>query len=123
MTYRFSIYSSGKLIGHSNLEHLDPSMGYASGPLLPSEAYGEVEALVREGSLARDVDWNEFYQARMDAYYAARDALKWELITADGVVVPTLFIDIIDYFEEIGEREASMAVSEASAFERYFEQG
>ena len=118
-TYRFSIYSEGKLIGYSNLEYLDPSMGYASGPFVPADGYSAVEALIRLGSVAREPGAAD--EAQMQAYFARRDALNWQLKTAEGEVVPTLFIDIIDYFEEIGEREASMAVTEYSAFERYFE--
>jgi hypothetical protein len=52
---RFEILAGSVVIGHSELEHVDPSMGVAGGKFLPSPAYARIQASVvaaRESSQA-----------------------------------------------------------------------
>jgi hypothetical protein len=51
---RFWIYSGSKVIGYSNLEKGDPSMGVSFGVFIPSKDYPSVENEVREAFAKND---------------------------------------------------------------------
>ena len=87
---RYSVFVDSQLIGESDLEHDDLSMGVVFGTFLPTPAYDRVQHVFRL-----------FAQGRADEYYAARDALGLQLRTAEGVLVPTSAIHIVDFSAEL----------------------
>ena len=88
---RYAIRSRGGVIGYSDLEHDDLSMGVVFGAFRPTPAYAAVRHVFRL-----------FAEDRLDEYYAARDRLGLELVDARGRVVPTETIHIEDFTDESG---------------------
>ena len=54
MGARFEVFSHSELIGWSELEHRDPSMGVAFGRFMPTPAYLKVQAEIRASLESRD---------------------------------------------------------------------
>ena len=67
----YSVYSGSALIGHSNFELGDPSMGVALGKFRPTSAYSAVRSACI--SALRTGAW---------------DALELALRTSDGLAIP-----------------------------------
>ena len=116
---RFRVLTNGVAIGATNLESLDPSMGVASGVFTPSESYGAVQPTFRLYA-AVGISVANQDEAKLKAYYAARDALNLSLVTQEGEIVPTSCIHITDYSEEIGEYEVTAWAASAEAFKEHF---
>jgi hypothetical protein len=47
MSTRFEVYSHSHLVGSSELEHRDPSMGVAFGRFVPTPEYSKIQVAVR----------------------------------------------------------------------------
>jgi hypothetical protein len=54
MAARFEVYSHSELIGWSELEHRDPSMGVAFGRFVPTPAYSKCQPAVQASLESRD---------------------------------------------------------------------
>lgn len=119
---KFRILSGTIVIGETNFDGLDPSMGFAHGVFFPSPSYQEVQFVFRlyaeAGTSMADADG-----AKLAEYYRARDALNLSVVTAEGKLVPTEFVHIIDYSKELGEMAVEVIVTDLAAFHRYFEAG
>ena len=100
---------NGVIVGHSELEHADPSLRRAHGRFRPGFGYELVqpvfrlfaEAAPREG--ARD-------EAKLERYYKARDALPLELQDAQGRAIATTTIHIADFSVERGKDDIELDV-------------
>lgn len=99
---RHTLKLRGIIVGHSDLEHLEPGVGRAWGRFRPGLGYELVQPVFRlfahavpHGEAARD-------DAMLARYYKARDALKLELIDGNGACIPTSAIHIADYTIEEG---------------------
>ncbi len=96
----YYVMSHGRPIGISRLEFHDSSMGVALGAFEPLPAYDEVQPVFQlvveaEDAHARgEMAQSEDIQFRCQQ---ARDALDLTLQSADGSLIPTSFIHIIDY--------------------------
>src|SRR4051794_29113914 len=114
MEYR--ITADGEVIGTSCLERCDPSMGVVDGVFVPSPAYERVRAVFR---LYADAGTSVANQdtAKLEAYYAARDALHLGVETEEGVQLPVIMVHVTDYSPEIGEYEVSIWTEHTAAFE------
>jgi hypothetical protein len=88
----------GVVVGHSELESADESLGRAWGIFRPGLGYELVqpvfllftEAVPMQGGEPRDKE-------KLDRYHAARDRLGLELVDAAGRVITTSAIHIADY--------------------------
>jgi hypothetical protein len=107
---RHTLKLHGVIVGHSDLEHAEPSAGRAWGAFRPGLGYELIQPVFRlfaqavpRGAATRD-------QAMLDRYYKARDALKLELQDGSGAVIPTSAIHIADYSVEEGASAIALDV-------------
>ena len=117
---KFHILAGDKVIGESDFEDLDPSMGAAHGVFSPSEQYSEAQPVFRlyaeAGTTVQDQD-----KEKLEEYYRARDALNLTIVTLAGEHVATDCVHITDYSEELGEMEIDAIAADADTFQRFFE--
>jgi hypothetical protein len=84
-------------VGYSELEHIEPGVGRASGVFRPGLGYDLVEPVFRLFADAVPLDGSANDDAMLARYYKARDALQLELVDATGRSIPTSAIHIVDY--------------------------
>lgn len=94
MRQPFAIRCDGTVIGHSELEHDDLSMGLVFGAFRPTSAYAKVRHV-----------FQLLAQGRADEYYAARGRLRLELLTPGGRPIPTETIHVEEVAAEAGSAE------------------
>ena len=110
MTY--TVRMRGVVVGHSELEGVDASMGIARGVFGPAMGYELVQPIFRlyseavPESSASPTDEN-----KLQRYYRARDALGLELVNSAGRVVATSAIHIYDYSLERGSDALELEVT------------
>ncbi len=100
---RHTVKLHGIIVGHSDLEQRDASLGRAWGPFRPGLGYELVQPIFRlfseavpmPGGEPRDHD-------KLERYHAARDKLGLELEDATGRRIPTSVIHIADYTAQRG---------------------
>jgi hypothetical protein len=103
----------GVVVGHSELESVDESLGRAWGVFHPSLGYELVqpvfllfaEAVPMQGGEPRD-------QVKLARYHAARDRLGLELVDAAGRVIATSAIHIADYVKGGGKLELDVLIGD-----------
>ena len=106
---RHTLKLNGVIVGHSELEHADASLGRAHGRFRPGLGYDLVQPVFRlfaeavPPSGARD-------EAKLERYYKARDALPLELQDTEGRPITTTTIHIADYSAERGAGEIVLDV-------------
>jgi hypothetical protein len=94
---KHTVRLKGVIVGHSELENIEPGTGRAWGSFRPGLGYDLVQpvfALFAEaappGGTSRD-------EVKLERYYAARDALDLRLEDASGRPIRTTTIHIADY--------------------------
>ncbi len=95
---RHTVKLHGVIVGHSELESADESLGRAWGVFRPGLGYELVqpvfllfsEAVPMPGGEPRD-------QEKLARYHAARDRLGLQLVDAEGRRIGTTTIHIADY--------------------------
>ena len=92
----------GVIVGHSDLENVEPELGRAWGVFRPAEGYELVQPVFRLFARAVPRDGSARYAAGLDRYYKARDALNLELQDGSGRTLRTSAIHIVDYSAESG---------------------
>jgi hypothetical protein len=130
---RFRLYNGDELIGYSELEHADDSMGIRMGKFYPAEGYAALEPIYREFSMVRFDEHLSEYQAnnpdQLEQLRARRKQLQYivagsplRLETEDGRLIGTAYICIEDSSEELGEqeREITIQVDDHATYEQYF---
>ena len=108
---RHTVKLHGVIIGHSNLEEVEPLLGRAWGEFHPGFGYELVQPIFRlfaeavpmPGGEARDKE-------KLERYLAARDKLGLELVDPKGQTIPTSAIHIADYSEEKGSMALDVLV-------------
>ena len=91
------------MLGHSELEDADESMGVRSGPFRPAPGYEQFRPVFRRfanavGSTSREPD----NSGEVAKYYQERDSLGLRLFDSNGQEVPTATIHLYDYSVEAG---------------------
>ena len=91
------------MLGHSELEDIDESMGVWSGPFRPAPGYEQFRPIFRRfanavGLTSRDPGNRD----RIARYYQERDSLDLRLFDSSGQEVPTATIHVHDYSVEAG---------------------
>jgi hypothetical protein len=100
METTYQVMYRGQPIGRSRLEGQDADMGVAFGAFDPLPAYQSVRPLFllfTQAEEARRRGETALAAEQLATYYQARDALQLILQTADGHVVPTSTIHIVDW--------------------------
>ena len=108
---RHTVKMHGVIVGHSDLEEADASVGRAWGAFRPGLGYELVqpvfrlfsEAVPMPGGEPRDRD-------KLARYHAARDRLGLSLVDANGKVIETTAIHIADYQDEDGSLELDVLI-------------
>ena len=106
---RHTVRLHGVIVGHSELENIEPDLGRAWGQFRPGVGYELVQPVFRLFAQAVPRDGSED-KALLQRYYDARDALNLELIAADGTPIRTSGIHIVDYTIEEGPAAIALDV-------------
>jgi hypothetical protein len=99
---RHTLRLHGVIVGHSELEHVDPDIGRAWGAFRPGLGYELVQPVFRLFAQAVPQDGSSKDESLLERYYSARDALRIELQDANGRAIRTSAIHIADYTVEAG---------------------
>jgi hypothetical protein len=100
----------GVVVGHSELENIDPELGRAWGAFRPGVGYELVQPVFRLFAHAVPRDGSAKDEALLARYYSARKALQLVLQDASGEVVSTSAVHIVDYTVEEGATAVSLDV-------------
>lgn len=108
---RHTVKLHGVVIGHSELEQVDQSVGRAWGHFRPGFGYDLVqpvfrlftEAVPRRGGEPLD-------EVKLERYHAARDKLGLSLVDGEGNEIRTSAIHIADYTTESDKKALELDV-------------
>ena len=107
---KHTVRLKGVIVGHSDLEHVEPDVGRAWGPFRPGLGYELVQPVFRLFARAVPRDGSPRDDAILARYHDARDKLDLELEDMSGKRIPTSTIHIADYTVEEGERAIQLDV-------------
>ena len=100
---RHTVRLHGIVIGHSDLEDIEPTLGRARGRFRPGVGYDLVQPVFRLFTEAVPIPGAEVTdEAKLDRYHRSRDALKLSLEDDAGRSIRTSAIHISDYSERRG---------------------
>ncbi len=109
---RHTVKLHGVIVGHSDLESADESLGRAWGTFRPGLGYELVQPVFRLFSEAVPMPGGEPRdKEKLARYHAARDALGLELVDAQGNRIATSAIHIADYSDQ-GKFELEVLISD-----------
>lgn len=97
---RHTVRLNGVIVGHSDLENVEPELGRAWGLFRPGIGYEVVQPVFRLFAQAAPHDGSARNTAGLERYYRARDELNLELLDGDGRALRTAAIHIVDYSGE-----------------------
>jgi hypothetical protein len=117
---RHTVRLHGVIVGHSDLEFMDPTLGRAWGEFRPGLGYELVQPVFQLFVQAVPRDKSKKDKALLDRYHESRDALNLELTDDKGRVIKTSAIHIADYSEEPGgpPPELEVLISDSSYWAR-----
>src|SRR6266704_3629154 len=107
---RHTVRLHGVIVGHSELEHIDPEIRRAWGTFRPGLGYDLVQPVFRLFSEAAPPGGAKKDAELLDRYYSARDALDLELQDHEGRRIRTSAIHIADYTVERGQDAVELDV-------------
>ena len=94
---RHTVRLHGVIVGHSELEHVDPDVGRAWGEFRPGLGYELVQPVFLLFAQAVPRDGSPKDTALLDRYHQSRDALHLELQDDQSRTIKTSAIHIVDY--------------------------
>lgn len=97
---RHTVRLHGVIVGHSELEHVDPDVRRAWGVFRPGLGYELVQPVFQLFAQAVPRDGARKHQDLLDRYHQSRDALRLELQDEHGKTIRTSAIHIADYSSE-----------------------
>jgi hypothetical protein len=103
-------------LGTSALDAVDAGTAVATGTFVPSSGYAEVASLFR-----RITDATEARSVPAELW-AERDALGLTIIGPDDVVLPTEFVTVYDFGDEL-DRELEAKLVDVGAWRRAHARG
>ncbi len=106
---RHTVRLHGVIVGHSELENIEPGVGRAWGEFRPGLGYELVQPVFRLFAQAVPLDGAKD-NALLERYYSARDKLDLELVDANGRAIRASTIHIADYTIEEGPKAISLDV-------------
>jgi hypothetical protein len=99
------------VIGHSDLEQIEPGIGRAWGRFRSGFGYDLVQPVFRLFTEAVPMRGGEpLDQEKLARYYAARDKLGLSLVDAEGNEIRTSAIHIADYTTESDKKDLELDV-------------
>lgn len=96
---RHTVRLHGVIVGHSELEQIDPDVDRAWGEFRPGLGYELVQPVFQLFAQAVPRDGSAKDTALLDRYHQSRDALRLELQDDRGQTIKTSAIHIADYSE------------------------
>ena len=114
---RHTLKLHGIIVGHSDLEQIEPGTGRASGTFRPGLGYELVQPIFRLYAHAVSRD-GSVDQEKLARYYKASDALALELQDANGAPIRTSAIHIADFTVEGDGIELDVLIPDHSYWER-----
>jgi len=99
---RHTLRLHGVIIGHSDLENVDPDLMRAWGEFRPGLGYELVQPVFELFARAAPRDGSQKDRVLLDRYHESRDALNLELQDDRGQTIKTSAIHIADYSGEPG---------------------
>jgi hypothetical protein len=130
---KFRFYNGDVLIGYSELEHDDRSMGIRIGRFYPDNGYDPIEPIYQEFTMVRskeslgspgsgNPDQAQSLKVRVKQLRAQIDRFDLRLETAEGRPVGTSWIHIEDASAELGdhEREVTICVDDHRTYDEFF---
>jgi hypothetical protein len=94
---KHTVRLKGVIVGHSELEHIEPGTGRAWGSFRPGLGYDLVQPVFALFAEAAPLNGASRDEAKLERYYAARDALDLKLEDATGRPIRTTTIHIADH--------------------------
>jgi hypothetical protein len=113
---RYRVLYEHEVIGTTDLATCDPSMGVIYGDFIPTTAYERVRHVFRLYATAGTVLGNQD-EAKLNAYYAARDALDLRIESGGGFQCPISTVHVEDLSVELGEYRVMVWTDDVGAFE------
>jgi hypothetical protein len=117
---RYRILCDGEIIGGSDLEERDASLGVAGGRFVPTAAYERVRPVFQLFIAARADGESEADAAKLDAYETARARLALTLEDASGKPIATSGIVVLDFAAELRANATAEEREDAVEVEVYF---
>ena len=99
---RHTVRLHGVIVGHSDLELMDPTLGRAWGEFRPGLGYELVQPVFQLFAQAVPRDASRKDKELLQRYHESRDALNLELQDDRGRVIGTSAIHIADYSDDSG---------------------
>ena len=125
LSMKYYLISKGEVIGYSELEGRDPSMGVASGEFYPGDGYADVSNVFRQRSEFLAANYYDGIPERAQKYDETEpeiDALELSLRTEGGETVGTKHISLDDFSDEsVEEYQLSIVVDDRETYERFFQ--
>ena len=107
---KHTVRLKGVIVGHSELEHVEPGIGRAWGAFRPGLGYELVQPVFRLFARAVPHDGSARDDAMLAKYHDARDALDLRLEDARGKPIGASAIHIADYTIEAGDKAIELDV-------------
>ncbi|MBK7897248.1 MAG: hypothetical protein IPJ90_20650 [Anaerolineaceae bacterium] len=109
---KYEVYANEKCIGESTLTKNDDGMGVYIGRFAPASSYDEVRSvflLYTKSAVIREKTGQDDKQL-LHQFFIERDKLNLSLRQKNGVIIPTSWILILDFQDEIPEDELEIHV-------------
>lgn len=108
---RHTLKLNSVVIGWSDLETVDPTLGRARGRFRPGLGYDLVQPVFQLYADAVSADGRTRDEAKLERYHRSRDALPLELFDSAGRRIATSAIHIVDHAtQDSGPRERELDV-------------
>lgn len=107
---KHTVRLKGVIVGHSELEHIEPGVGRAWGAFRPGLGYELVQPVFRLFARAVPHDGSRRDDEMLGRYHDARDALDLHLEDTSGKPIRTSTIHIADYSVEAGDSAIELDV-------------
>ncbi|MEP6621454.1 MAG: hypothetical protein ABJE47_19160 [bacterium] len=111
---RYTVKLQNVIVGHSELEEVDASLGRAWGEFRPGVGYGLVQPIFNLFTQAVPMPGGEPMDTeKLARYHTARERLGLELVDASGQRIATTAIHIADYSGRTGAMALDVLISDA----------
>ena len=107
---KHTVRLKGVIVGHSELEHIEPGVGRAWGAFRHGLGYELVQPVFRLFARAVSHDGSRRDDDMLARYHDARDALDLQLEDTSGKRIRTSTIHIADYTVEAGDNAIELDV-------------